>query len=43
MKSENEAIVLQAIEFWSTVCEEEVDLMFLAADAEEMGEKPEVD
>ena len=26
MKSANESVALQAVEFWSTVCEEEVEI-----------------
>lgn len=32
MKSENEDVALQAVEFWSTVCEEEIELQLEAAD-----------
>ncbi|KAG8858970.1 karyopherin beta [Tulasnella sp. 330] len=41
MNNEEEAVALQAIEFWSTVCEEEIDLAVEAAEAaEEYGEPP---
>ena len=32
MKSDEEAIALQAVEFWSTVCEEEIELGIEAAE-----------
>ena len=32
MKSENDEVALQGIEFWSTVCDEEVDLAIEASD-----------
>ncbi|KDQ54461.1 hypothetical protein JAAARDRAFT_38128 [Jaapia argillacea MUCL 33604] len=41
MKNPDENVALQAIEFWSTVCEEEYELMAEAADAAEYGELPE--
>jgi importin subunit beta-1 len=41
MKSEHENVVLQAIEFWSTVCEDEIALADEAAEALEYGESPE--
>jgi importin subunit beta-1 len=34
MKSQNEKVALQAIEFWSTTCDEEIELM---AEAVEVG------
>ena len=34
MKHPDERVALQAVEFWSTVCEEEVDL---AIEAQEVG------
>lgn len=39
MKSANEGISLQAIEFWSTVCEEEIDLEYEAIAALDLGEQ----
>ena len=40
MKSENEEVALQAVEFWSTVCEEEIDLQL---DADDFGELERID
>ncbi|KAG9014671.1 karyopherin beta [Tulasnella sp. 427] len=41
MKAEDETVALQAIEFWSTVCEEEIELAIEAVEAaEEYGEPP---
>ncbi|TPX34252.1 hypothetical protein SmJEL517_g03047 [Synchytrium microbalum] len=40
MKSDNQSIVLQAVEFWSTVCEEELELAAEAQEATEAGEQP---
>ncbi|KAF8513401.1 armadillo-type protein [Gautieria morchelliformis] len=41
MKHPEENVALQAVEFWSTVCEEEIDLAIEAAEAQEYGEAPE--
>ncbi|TFK24855.1 karyopherin Kap95 [Coprinopsis marcescibilis] len=41
MKHPDERVALQAVEFWSTVCEEEVDLAIEAQEAAEYGEQPE--
>ena len=41
MKSENDDIALQGIEFWSNVCDEEIQLASEAAEAQEAGEQPE--
>ena len=41
MKSESDEIALQGIEFWSNVCDEEVDLAIEATEAEESGQPPE--
>lgn len=41
MKAPDDAVALQAIEFWSTVCEEEIELAIEAVEAaEEYGEPP---
>jgi importin subunit beta-1 len=41
MKHTDEHVAMQAVEFWSTVCEEEVDLAIELQDAQEYGEQPE--
>ncbi|CAL8086959.1 unnamed protein product [Orchesella dallaii] len=41
MKSEVDEVSLQGIEFWSTVCDEEVDLAIEASEAVEMGRPPQ--
>jgi len=41
MKSENDEVALQGIEFWSNVCDEEVDLAIEASEATEMGRPPQ--
>ncbi|KAG8860622.1 karyopherin beta [Serendipita sp. 411] len=41
MNHPDERVALQAVEFWSTVCEEEIDLAIEAADAQEYGDAPE--
>ncbi|XP_040568978.1 importin subunit beta-1 isoform X2 [Lepeophtheirus salmonis] len=41
MKSDCDEVALQGIEFWSNVCDEEVDLQIEAADAQEIGRPPE--
>ncbi|KAJ7075629.1 armadillo-type protein [Mycena belliarum] len=43
MKHNDERVALQAVEFWSTVCEEEVDLAIEAQEAQEYGEAPETE
>lgn len=40
MKSEHDEVSLQGIEFWSNVCDEEVDLAVEAIEAAEMGHPP---
>ncbi len=41
MKSDEDEVALQGIEFWSNVCDEEVDLQIEAQEAAEMGRPPE--
>ncbi|KAJ6463352.1 armadillo-type protein [Mycena sanguinolenta] len=43
MKHPDERVAMQAVEFWSTVCEEEVDLAIEAQEAQEYGESPETE
>ena len=38
MKSETDEIALQGIEFWSTVCDEEINLALADSEAEEAGQ-----
>ena len=41
MKSDVDEVALQGIEFWSNVCDEEVDLEIERSEAEELGKPPE--
>lgn len=41
MKNEDEKVSLQAVEFWSTVCEEEIEVALENQEALEIGDKPE--
>ena len=41
MKSEVDEVALQGIEFWSNVCDEEVDLAIEASEALEFGRPPQ--
>ena len=41
MKSDIDEVALQGIEFWSNVCDEEVDLVIEASEAQEQGRPPE--
>ena len=41
MKSDVDEVSLQGIEFWSNVCDEEVDLAIEASEAAELGRPPE--
>lgn len=41
MRSDIDEVALQGIEFWSNVCDEEVDLAIEASEAAEMGRPPE--
>ncbi|KAJ7058264.1 armadillo-type protein [Mycena amicta] len=43
MKHHDERVALQAVEFWSTVCEEEIDLAIEAQEAHDYGEAPETE
>ncbi|EDO44158.1 predicted protein [Nematostella vectensis] len=41
IKSDTDEVALQGIEFWSTVCDEEMDLAIEMAEAQEAGRPPE--
>ena len=41
MKAPDDEVALQGIEFWSSVCDEEVDLQIEAQEAQEQGRPPE--
>ena len=41
MKSEIDEVALQGIEFWSNVCEEEIDLAIELTEAQESGRPPQ--
>ena len=41
MRSDVDEVALQGIEFWSSVCDEEIDLAIEASEAAEMGRPPE--
>ncbi|SCV73049.1 BQ2448_6974 [Microbotryum intermedium] len=41
MKHVDEQVALQAVEFWSTVCDEEIELALEAEEAAEYGDQPE--
>jgi importin subunit beta-1 len=41
MRSPDEDVALQGIEFWSNVCDEEVDLAIELSEAQEQGRPPE--
>ena len=39
MKSDTDEVALQGIEFWSTVCDEETDLVIEAAEVSQLSDK----
>ncbi|KAI3477895.1 hypothetical protein L1887_60202 [Cichorium endivia] len=41
MRDSEPKVALQAVEFWSTVCDEEIELALEAEEAAEFGEDPE--
>lgn len=41
MKCDEDDVVLQGVEFWSSVCDEELDLAIEAQEAEESGTEPQ--
>nr|CAA05691.2 importin beta [Drosophila melanogaster] len=41
MKSDNDAVALQGIEFWSNVCDEEIDLAIESQEATDQGRAPQ--
>ena len=41
IRNENDAVALQGIEFWSTVCDEEADLAIELVEATESGRPPD--
>ncbi|KIM58066.1 hypothetical protein SCLCIDRAFT_1218905 [Scleroderma citrinum Foug A] len=43
MKHSDERVALQAVEFWTTVCEEEIELAHEAREAADYGEPPEIE
>ncbi|KAG7531899.1 hypothetical protein FFLO_04045 [Filobasidium floriforme] len=43
MQNAEEKVALQAVEFWSTVCDEEAELMYEAQEAAEVGSSPVVE
>ncbi|KAH7907378.1 armadillo-type protein [Hygrophoropsis aurantiaca] len=43
MKHNDERVALQAVEFWTTVCEEEIELAHEAREAADYGEPPEIE
>jgi importin subunit beta-1 len=41
MRSDSDEVALQGIEFWSNVCDEEVDLAIELSEAQELGRPPQ--